>query len=133
MLAPHEMFVLSVVAALLVLARMMQTGERKHWYTAVVLAAAAFCILEVAFALIATLLICGHATRDRLKADLRFAAVSAGTFVVAVVLIWPGAIFKLSFAKASLFMAYLAVFRKAAWGSDISVLGTWSLLSVTSP
>src|SRR5260370_37763082 len=55
-LAPHEMFVLSVVAALLVLARMMQTGERKHWYTAVVLAAAAFCILEVAFALIATLL-----------------------------------------------------------------------------
>jgi len=47
--------------------------------------------------------------------------------------IWPGAIFRLSFIKAYLFMGYLAVFRKAAWGSDISVLGTWWLRFVTSP
>jgi hypothetical protein len=111
----------------------MQTGERKYWYSAVVLAAIAFCVLEVAFALIATLLICGHAIRDHLKADLRFAAISAGTFVATVVVIWPGAIFKLSFIKAYLFMAYLAVFRKAAWGSNISVPGTWWLRFVTSP
>jgi len=67
------------------------------------------------------LLICGHAIRDRLRPDLRFAAISAGTFVTTVILIWPGATFKLSFVKAYLFMAYLAVFRKAAWGSNISV------------
>lgn len=132
-LAPHAMFILAVVAALLALAKMMQTGERKYWCGAVVLTAVAFCILEVAFALIATLLICGHFIRDRLKPDLRFAAISVVTFLATVMLIWPSAILKLSFIKAYLFMAYLAVFRRAAWGSDISVPGTWWLRLVSSP
>jgi hypothetical protein len=132
-LAPHELFVLWVVAALLALGKLMLSGERKHWYAAVVLTALAFCTLEVAFALIATLLICGHAVRDRLKPDFRLAAISIGAFAGTVLLVWPGAIFKLSFVKAYLFMAYLAVFRKAAWGSDISIAGTWWLRFVTSP
>jgi len=138
-LAPHELFVLCTVATLLLLAKLLlmaQTPDgdlRKYWYAALIMSALAFCTLEVAFVLIATVLICGHAVRERLKPDLAFAARSIAVFLVPVLLIWPAAIFKLSFVKAYLFMGYLAIFRKGAWGSDISVAGTWWLRIVTTP
>jgi hypothetical protein len=78
-------------------------------------------------------LICGHAVRDRLKPDAAFIAKSAGAFAGTVLVVWPAALFKLSFVKSYLFMAYLAVFRKGAWGTDISVAGTWWMRFVTSP
>lgn len=135
-LAPHELFAFCVVAALLALAALMRvpsSNSRKCWYAAVIAAALAFCTLEVAFALIATLMICGHLVRDRLKPDLAFAAKSLAAFVATVLLVWPSALYKLSFVRAYLFMAYLAVFRKGAWGANISVAGTWWLRFVTSP
>src|ERR1051326_8146239 len=74
-LAPHELFVLCVVAALLLLAKLPVTPDgdlRKYWYGALVMSALAFCTLEIAFVLIATVLICGYAARERLKPDFRF-------------------------------------------------------------
>lgn len=138
-LAPHELFGLCVVAALLLVTRLVLAAEdparplQKYWYAALVTSALAFCTLEVSFALIATVLLCGHAVRDRLKPNLAFATKSAATFLAVVLIVWPAAIFKLSFVKAYLFMAYLAIFRKGAWGADISVARTWWLRFVQSP
>jgi len=49
-----------------------------------------------------------------------------------VLILWPGAILKLSFVKAYLFMAYLAVFRKAPWGHE-TLLDTWLQRFTNSP
>lgn len=138
-LAPHELFVFCAVATLLLLAKlvlMARTSDgdvRRYWYDALIMSALAFCTLEITFVLIATLLICGHAVRERLNPDLGSAARSIAAFLVPVLLIWSAAIFKLSFVKAYLFMGYLAIFRKGAWGSDISVAETWWLRFVTTP
>ena len=117
-LAPHDLYALCAVATLLLLAKLMVSAEgpnsalRKYWYASLITAALAFCTLEIAFALIATVLICGYAVRDRLKPDLPFALKSIATFLAVVLVIWPAAIYKLSFVKAYLFMGYLAIFRK---------------------
>lgn len=149
-LAPHLLFGFFVVAALLLLAKMMAPVDggagdspatsarlsvhcRRYWYLAVIATALAFCTLEVALMLIATLLLCGHAVRDRLEPDLAFALKSAAAFLATVFIVWPAAILKLSFVKAYAFMAYLAIFRKAAWGSNISVAGAWWLRIISSP
>jgi len=132
-LAPHQLFALCVTACLIYLARMMQTGERRDWYAAVVASALAFCTLEIAFALIATVLICGHLVRDRLHLDVPFALKSLGAFIGTVLIVWLGAVLKLSFVKAYAFMAYLALFQKNAWGANISVAGAWWMRFVLSP
>ncbi len=116
-LAPHMTFVLCYVTALLLAAKLMSGGGRRHWYAAVVIAALAFCTLEVTFVLIATLFICGYLRRRQLAADWRFWRNSAAVLLGTILLVWPPAILKLSFLKAYLFMAYLAVFRPGAWGS----------------
>jgi hypothetical protein len=46
--------------------------------------------------------------------------------------LWPGAVLKLSFLKAYLFMAYLALYRPSPWGR-VSVLETWRLRFTHSP
>lgn len=134
-LAPHQLFAFTVVAALLLLSKALQGGPsaRSYWYGALVATGVAFCVLEVAFALILTLLICGHLDRSRLRPDLPFLGKSIAAFLAPVLIIWPAAIFKLSFAKAFLFMAYLAVFRKGSWGNDIGIGQTWWLRFVNSP
>jgi hypothetical protein len=53
-------------------------------------------------------------------------------FLGTVFIVWPGAILKLSFVKAYLFMAYLAVFRKAPWGQE-SLFDTWWQRFLNSP
>ncbi len=123
-LGPHQLFAACVAGALLLIARMFdapQPAVRSCWYAAVVVTAVAFCSLEVAFALIFTLLMCGYLLRERLKPDLAFAARTTGCFVATVLVLWPGAILKLSFVKAYLFMAYLALFRHGAWGAGATV------------
>ncbi len=134
-LAPHQWFAGCVIAALLLLAKLWDEARltRAYWYGAVVMTAAAFCLLEVAFALVLTMLICGYATRVQLKPDFAFAARSIGAFAGTILILWPGAVFKLSFIKSYLFMAYLALFRSGSWGNDISVGETWRLRFVNSP
>jgi hypothetical protein len=135
-LGPHQLFAACIAAALLLLAKTFEAPRsrcRSYWYGAVVATALAFCLLEVAFALILTMLICGHLLRSRLEPGLGFAAKSIGLFGATVLIVWPGAVLKLSFIKAYLFMAYLAVFRRGAWGPGATIAGTWWLRFVESP
>ena len=135
-LGPHQLFTLSAAVALVLLAKMM-TGPaeeaRRCWYGAVIASAIAFCLLEVAFALILTAAICGHLVRERLRPGLGLGAKSIGLFAGTVLVVWPGAVFRFSWVKAYLFMAYLAVFRRNAWGAGATIAGTWWLRFVQSP
>ncbi|HVW10532.1 MAG TPA: hypothetical protein VHC90_18215 [Bryobacteraceae bacterium] len=124
-IAPHMMFVLWAVCALLLLARVSLTGSRRCFYAATVLAALAFCTLEVAFVLILVLIFVAWWKRVMLRADGKLIRNSILLFFATVLLVWPSAILKLNFAKAYLVMAYLAVFRKGAWG-DVTLGQTWA-------
>ena len=70
-LGPHQLFAVCVTAALLLMAKMFDpehSSARNYWYASIVVTAIAFCVLEVAFALILTLLICtGYLLRSVLK------------------------------------------------------------------
>ncbi len=131
-LAPHPLFVLCYLMALFFLAKTVIAGERAYWFGAVVASALAFCVLEIAFGLMFTLVICCYLERRRLKADFSFLARSVLLFLVTVLIVWPGAILKLSFLKAYAFMAYLAVYRKNAWGAA-SIPQTWWIRFSNSP
>ena len=131
-LAPHQLFALCYLCCLIFLAKTVATGRRSDWYAAVIMAALAFCALEVAFVAIITLGICLYIERDRLKMSWDLIARSFALFVATVLIVWPAAIFKLSFVKSYLFMAYLALFRKSPWG-DIGFLGTWRNRFLSSP
>lgn len=133
-LAPHHLYALCVIATLLPLMKMFQPAAnvRRCWYLAVVMAALSLCVLEIAFTLILTLLVCAYAARRSLKPDTTLAARSIGAFGATVLLVWPGAVLKFSFIKAYLFMAFLAIFRRGAWG-DVSAATTWMLRLANSP
>jgi 4-amino-4-deoxy-L-arabinose transferase-like glycosyltransferase len=131
-LAPHSLFVTCYIAALILSAKLLQTGRRAYWYAALAATALAFCTLEVAFVLLATVVICGCLARRQLRPDWKFVLISAALFLGTVLLVWPGALLKLSFLKAYLFMAYLAIARKSPWG-QATFLETWWLRFVHSP
>lgn len=131
-LAPHQLFALCLLCSLILLAKAATTGRRPFWYLAVVAAALAFCTLEIAFVLVLTLAICGYLERKRLHMTWPLAARSLLVFVATVLVVWPAAIFKLSFLKAYVFMAYLALFRKAPWG-EVGFLETWQSRLLNSP
>lgn len=122
--APHQLYATAFICSLLLLAKTIATGERKYWYLSLVAAALAFAALEVAFILVFTILVVGWIERKALRADLAFALKSIAVFVASVFVVWPGAILKLSFLKAYFFLAYLSLFRKAAWG-EITLADAW--------
>jgi len=62
--------------------------------------------------------------RALLRTDLKLIRNSILLFLATVLVVWPTAIFKLNFAKAYMVMAYLALFRKGAWG-DVTFSQTW--------
>ena len=122
-IAPHQLFVLCVVAGLMLLMKWRATGDSRFWYGAVLATACAFCTLEVAFMLLAVMIACGAIGQTRKSIFL---------FVATVLFLWPAAVLKLSFAKAYLFMAYLALLRKSAWG-EAGLVETWRHRFVQSP
>jgi len=132
-IAPHQLFALWCLAALFFLAHVMITGKRRFWYGAVICCALAFCTMEVAFVPILTLLVCGHFRRRELQADWRFHLKWVVLLLGTILLVWPGGLLKLSAAKAYLFMAYLAVFRRHAWGSDLTITQSWLLRFAHDP
>ena len=131
-LAPHHLFALLSVVFLFLLAKFVASGQRIYWYGAVVAAGLAFCTLEVAFVLIITLAICAFVERRRLEAGWRLAARSLALFVATVLVVWPAAIYKMSFVKGYLFMAYLALFRKSPWGNQ-GFFEVWGHRTLDSP
>ncbi len=116
-LAPHQMFAVFCLCALLLVARFIQTGRRIYWRLAIAAAALAFCALEVALMLLAALACIAWLERRNLRWNLRRVAISKLLFIACVAGLWPAAIYKLSFLKAYAFMGYLALYRKAAWGA----------------
>jgi hypothetical protein len=125
-IAPHALFVLCYIAALVFLMKWRSTGASRYWYAAVVASACAFSTLEVAFVLIAVLIACGPLTGWRRIRN------SVLLFAGSVLLLWPGAVLRMTFLKAYLFMAYLAVYRPSPWGR-VSWLETWRLRFTHSP
>lgn len=131
-LAPHQLFALCSIGFLILVAKTMASGQRIYWYPAVLVAGLAFCTLELAFVFILTLAICGFKERRRLEAGWSFAGRSVAVFCATVFVIWPAAIYKQSFAKAYLFMVYLALFRRAPWGNE-GFLEAWRERILDSP
>ncbi len=124
-LIPHSLFTLCYAASLLAVAWWIRTGRTWAWYAAVIAAGLAFTTLEVALILMVTLIVSAWMQRRSLpEAWVRFAIRSLGVFLATVLVVWPAGLLKLSFLKAYAIMAYLAMFRKAAWGSE-NVAGSW--------
>ena len=124
--APHQIFVTLVTAALIAAAKARVESACRWWYCAVIISALAVATLEVAFVLVFVLLGSAWLERDRWHIDKRFVVTSILAFVCMITVVWPAALLRLSFLKAYAFMAYLAVFRDAAWGNH-SLLETWAL------
>ena len=125
-LAPHQLFAAFTALSLILLAKSISTG-RMAWFVASASAAGlAFGTMEVAFVLVAVLL----AVLIIEKKWWLWQGVAS--FLLTVFIVWPAGILKLSFVKAYFFMAYLAVFRKGAWG-DKSPLQIWAQRIAESP
>lgn len=138
MLAPHSLFVLWCLAVAILLAKFVDTGRLRYWYGAVAACALALATLEVGVVLV--LVLAGVCVLERRRVFrewrrgewLRFGAQSAGLLAAVLTAVWPAAIFRLSLVKAGLFMAYLSVFRKAAWG-DVTFANSWGQRLAASP
>ncbi len=128
--APHALFVLCYIAALVLLMKWRETDAPQYWYAAVIAAGFAFCTLEVAFVLIFVMLVCVAMAWKR--TGWRFLGKSILVFLGTVLALWPAGLLKLTFLKAYLFMAYLAVFRKSPWG-NVTFAETWRLRFGHSP
>lgn len=131
-LAPHQAFVCSSLASLFLLSKTVATGNRRYFYWAVIAAALCCCLLEVGFVVAATCAVCAYAERQKLCPDRTLAVRSACAFATTMLVVWPGAIIKLSLVKGYLFMAYLALFRKSPWGTD-GFFETWEKRIFNSP
>ena len=131
-IAPHILFGVVALAALFCAAQLLESGRHRWWYAAVALSGVAFCTMEIAFAVVVAVLICGWLERGRLQPDWRFAGWSCGAFVAPIVVLWPASLYKLTFLKSYLAMAYLALFRRGAWG-DVTFAETWGNRFALSP
>jgi uncharacterized membrane protein YfbV (UPF0208 family) len=120
------------LAFLFLVLKFLATGRRAFWFGAVVAAGLAFCTLEVAFVLVGTLAICAYMERRRMQTGLRLMGTSLTLFVAPVLVVWPAALYKLSFVKGYLFMAYLGLFRKSPWGNE-GFLDVWRHRLLDSP
>ena len=129
-IAPHQLFVLCSVTALILLMKWRATGDPRLWYGAVIAASCAFCTLEVAFVLLLVIIVSGAVGRT--PSDEHRTGKSIFLFFATVLFLWPAAVLKLSFLKAYLFMAYLALVRKSPWG-DAGFVEAWRRRFVESP
>jgi hypothetical protein len=102
----------------------LKTGDLRFWYFSLILAGLSFVTLEVAFVLIASLILLAFQERSALRVNSGFMLRSIAVFLATVAAVHPASLFKLSFVKAYAIMVYLAVFRKSPWG-DATLTGTW--------
>jgi hypothetical protein len=124
LLAPHMLFVFLSVCLLFLLAAVETGGGRLCFYAAVFCAGLAFSTMEVVFVPVLVLAVYAWWRRELLGTDRRLLLNSVGIFLATGLVTWPAGLLKLSIVKAYLLMAYLAVFRKDAWG-HVTFAGTW--------
>ena len=125
-LAPHQLFAACSIASLILLAKSITSGRRVYFLGSAIAAGLAFATMEVAFVLVAVLL------AVLILEKKRWLWQGVASFLLTVLIAWPGALLKLSFLKAYFFMAYLAVFRHAAWG-DKTTAQIWTQRFAQSP
>ncbi|PWU05963.1 MAG: hypothetical protein C5B47_08255 [Verrucomicrobia bacterium] len=131
-LAPHKLFALFYLGALIALAKVIVTGKTRYWYLAVVFAGLAISTLEVAFVLVFTLLIVGVVERKRMNWNWPLVVRSLAVLIITLLVTWPGSLLKLSIVKSYLFMAYLGAHNKGVWGGE-TFTETWAKRFFTSP
>jgi hypothetical protein len=131
-LAPHQLFVVVSLANLFCLAKLEASREPRWWWWSCIWAAVSFATLEVAFVNIATLLVFAWRCRAVLRSCSQVWLRSVGLFMAVVVILWPAGIFKLEPLRSYIFMAYLALFRKGAWGNT-TLLQTWQFRLHSEP
>jgi hypothetical protein len=131
-LAPHQLFVLVSLAGLFGLAKLEITGDVKWWWWSCIWAAVSFVTIEVAFVNIAVALYIGWRRRMVLLQVRYIWLRSIGLFLATTLLLWPAAIFKLEPVRSYIFMAYLAIARKGAWGNT-TLAETWLLRLQSEP
>jgi hypothetical protein len=121
---PHQLFALCSLASLMAAAFVLKTKNSRYWYAALIFAALAFATLEVAFVLIAVLILFAFEERSTLPITRQFLVRSGLVFLVSLLAVYPASLVKLSFLKAYAIQAYLAVFRHSPWG-DVTLSQTW--------
>ena len=131
-IAPHAIFALFAVATLFLVAKMIATGNLRYWYLAVATSALGFVTMEVTLVLLITMAACCWRERVCRGPGVRIVSRSVALFLGIVLLLWPAALLRLSFVKAYLFMAYLAIARSGPWG-QVSLFETWRLRVANAP
>jgi hypothetical protein len=131
-LAPHQLFVVASLANLFCLARLEASRERRWWWWSCAWVAISFATLEVAFVNVATLFLFAWRCRAVLPSWRELWLRSAGLFLTVAAILWPAGIFKLEPLRSYTFMAYLALFRREAWGNT-SLLQTWAFRLHSEP
>jgi hypothetical protein len=131
-LAPHQLFVVVSLANLFCLAKLEVSREQKWWWWACAWSAVSFATLEIAFVNVAVLLLYAWRCREILTSGRAFWLRSVGLWVVVAGLLWPAGLFKLEPVRSYIFMAYLALFRKEAWGNT-TLLETWAVRFRSAP
>ena len=131
-LAPHQLFVVLSLANLFCVAKLEASRDPKWWWWSCFWAAASFATLEVAFVNVVTLLVFAWRCRAVLRSCSQVWLRSAGLFLAVAVILWPAGIFKLEPLRSYIFMAYLALFRKGAWGNT-TILQSWQFRLRSEP
>lgn len=131
-LAPHALFAVCYLASLFCAAKAVSSGRQNLWYGAAICAGLAFSTLEVSVALILALFATAWMHRTEFSTGFAWMLRPFAAFCTTAILIWPGALLKLAFLKAYIFMAYLAVFRKNPWGEE-TFWSTWANRLMDSP
>jgi hypothetical protein len=129
----HVMYAPLSTFALFMCGFFLRTRNPRYWYATAVLLAFAFATVEIAFVLSATVAVSIAIAfwRDgwRQIAELLGKGVAAAVLTLAV--IWPKGMLALGFVKGYLYLAYMALLRKAF--SQVTPLELWGFKLKTYP
>ena len=137
-ISTHGAYVFAATITLFFMAKLLQTNNLRYGYYTIIAMAVAFTATEYATVLFVTLIVCLVIHRRELFPNWSRAqyckalGLAAALFVGTILLVWPGAWLKLSLVKNYMFMAYLAVAREGAFGTE-SFVQVWSQRALRSP
>ena len=122
----HVMFTLLAGLTLFLMARFCRGLDRRYWYAAAAVLGLAFSTVETSFVLLAAILPVLLLVAYPLgwKQLLGLLLRGAGVFLAAILMVWPKGILQLGVLKGYLYLAYMAVSRKAF--SPISPRELWA-------
>ena len=138
-LTPHTLYTAMAIVTLFFLAKLSEANNTRYLYASVVALAVAFTAIEYAALLFMTLGAVVWVRRkdlfDRLSTQQAWLVIGkcALLFLLTIVIIWPGGIFKLTLLKDYLFFLYFTVVRSpVAYGSG-SLAHVWWIRLQSSP